>query len=108
MALQLKRPSAFSVRFVSLVSFVSFVSFVSLCELVHQMGRCSRGASSSRDGLLILQKSARPREAAGWTHAGQRSFAALRMTKPLAVTPSLRSRAGSERELWISASVEPD
>ncbi len=35
--------------------------------------------------LVIPQKSARPREAVGWTKASQRSFAALRMTKPLDV-----------------------
>src|SRR5438270_9028124 len=44
-------------RFVALVSFVSLVSlvsFVSLCWLVRQIGRFSRGASYSRNGLLIL------------------------------------------------------
>src|SRR5260221_9434568 len=33
------------VSFVSLVSLVSLVSVVSLCYLVHQNGRCSRGAA---------------------------------------------------------------
>src|SRR5256885_12616624 len=42
------------VSFVSLVSLVSFVSLVSLCWLVRQIGRFSRGASYSRNGLLIL------------------------------------------------------
>src|SRR2546421_10593758 len=52
-------PSAFPMRFVSFVSLVSLaslvslVSFVSLCELVHQIGRFSRSASYSRNGLLI-------------------------------------------------------
>src|SRR5205807_10272485 len=50
-------PNFIPMRFVSFVSLVSFVSFVSLCEFVHQMGRCSRGASFYRNGLLILHLS---------------------------------------------------
>ena len=47
---------AFPMRFVALVTFVSFVSLasvVSLCYLLHQKGRFSRGASYSRNGLLL-------------------------------------------------------